>query len=431
MTGDPTDEPVRSAGGTGKGQAVAAQRSDSAEIGRRARMIRRRRGLSLNTAAGLAGISKSYLSLLENGQRRFERRGLLEDLASALSCSLVDLTGQPYLPPDRATAEAMAAVPGIRLALNAYSPDDVPDLSPRPLAQLAPWAAEAIEHTAQARYGLAGQDLGAVLTELTAHAHAAPASQRGEASTAAVLACFAAGVLASRTGHPDLAVAAALRGCELAARYGDAATVGFARWYWAMELTSVGARDRAHEVASAGIDELTPAVQLKADDTRPAEVSGMLHLQQARAAARRRRAEDAHSHLDTAAEIAARIGEHNGFAQHFGPTNVAAWRLTIGIELGEGARVAEEAIRAQVAIEALGSRERSSSFHLDLARALVQGGKYRDGEAIRHLDIADRIAPQRIRPDPIARELVATLDRRARRRVWELDSLRNRLGVGR
>ncbi len=41
-------------------------------IGSRARMIRRRRGLSLDVAAGLAGISKSYLSMLETGRRRFD-----------------------------------------------------------------------------------------------------------------------------------------------------------------------------------------------------------------------------------------------------------------------------------------------------------------------------------------------------------------------
>jgi hypothetical protein len=52
-------------------------------------------GLSLETAAGLAGISKSYLSMLENGERRFSQRGLLEDLAMALGCSVTDLTGQP------------------------------------------------------------------------------------------------------------------------------------------------------------------------------------------------------------------------------------------------------------------------------------------------------------------------------------------------
>jgi transcriptional regulator with XRE-family HTH domain len=65
----------------------------ASSIGARARMIRRRRGLSLEVAAGLAGISKGYLSLLEHGQRGFNRRGLLEDLADALGCSVADLTG--------------------------------------------------------------------------------------------------------------------------------------------------------------------------------------------------------------------------------------------------------------------------------------------------------------------------------------------------
>ncbi len=83
-------------------------------IGARARMIRRRRGLSLDVAAGLAGITKGYLSMLEHGQRGFNRRGLLEDLAAALGCSVVDLTGQPYLPPDRTSAETLAALPSIR-----------------------------------------------------------------------------------------------------------------------------------------------------------------------------------------------------------------------------------------------------------------------------------------------------------------------------
>jgi len=111
-------------------------------------------------------------------------------------------------------------------------------------------------------------------------------------------------------------------------------------------------------------------------------------------------------------------GERNGFRQHFGPTNVAAWRVSIGIELGEGVRAYEDATRAPIDVTALGSAERSSSLHLDLARVLVQDGGTRDGEAIRHLDTADHIAPQRVRPDPIARDLALTLDRRTHRRVW-------------
>jgi transcriptional regulator with XRE-family HTH domain len=83
---------------------------EASAIGARARRIRRRRGLSLEVVAGLAGISKQYLSALERGRRGFNRRGLIEDLASALGCSVADLTGQPYLRVDRQSADAVAAV---------------------------------------------------------------------------------------------------------------------------------------------------------------------------------------------------------------------------------------------------------------------------------------------------------------------------------
>ncbi|MGH3620805.1 MAG: helix-turn-helix domain-containing protein, partial [Sciscionella sp.] len=62
----------------------------ASESGQRVRMIRKRRGLSLDAAAGLAGISKPYLSHLETGKRNFERRSLLENLAAALGCAVAD-----------------------------------------------------------------------------------------------------------------------------------------------------------------------------------------------------------------------------------------------------------------------------------------------------------------------------------------------------
>ncbi|MGQ0775671.1 MAG: hypothetical protein ACT4NY_14840 [Pseudonocardiales bacterium] len=114
--------------------------------------------------------------------------------------------------------------------------------------------------------------------------------------------------------------------------------------------------------------------------------------------------------------------------RHFGPTNVRLNRLGIGVELGEGGRAYAEITQTPLDVEALGSRTASSEMHLDLARALVQDGPDRDAEAIRHLDTADRLAPQRIRMNPIARELVTDLSQRARRRIWELDSLCNHFG---
>ena len=99
--------------------------------------------------------------------------------------------------------------------------------------------------------------------------------------------------------------------------------------------------------------------------------------------------------------------------------------------MGEGGRAYEEATRTPLDVTALNSHERSAALYFDLARALVQDGPERDAEAIRHLDTADRLAPTRLRNDPLARDLILTLDRRApRRRMWELDSLRNRFGLG-
>ena len=60
----------------------------------RIRKIRRRRGLSLDVVAGHAGIGKQYLSMRELGQRGFNRRGLLEDLAAALGCSVAHRNGE-------------------------------------------------------------------------------------------------------------------------------------------------------------------------------------------------------------------------------------------------------------------------------------------------------------------------------------------------
>jgi hypothetical protein len=135
------------------------------------------------------------------------------------------------------------------------------------------------------------------------------------------------------------------------------------------------------------------------------------------------------THLAEADRIAKQIGECNSMRMHFGPTNAILWRLAVGIELDEGGRAYEEVTRASPDIAVLQSKDRAAALHFDLARALVQDGVQRDAEAIRHLDTADGLAPTRIRNDPIARELVRVLDRRARRQVWELESLGNRFGI--
>lgn len=401
---------------------------DASAIGARARTIRRRRGLSLDVVAGLAGISKPYLSVLERGQRGFNRRGLLEDLAAALGCSVVDLTGQPYLPPDRASADALATLPAVSIALHECSLADVPDVPARPVEQLAALVAVANRHVDETRYQVAGQDLGAVLTELHVHAVSGLPDVRRAALAALAEGCIVAAGIARPLGNAELSTLAAKRATEAAALTDRPELVSLSGMTRVGALLRLGARHRAHTVLASELTAAEPHADPSATDTAPAEGYGMLHLTGAQLAAREGRTADADTHLTEARQLAEATGERNAYRYHFGPANVAAWSLAIAVELERGPSVAETLDNPET-VAALDSADRRAGVHLDLSRAYAQSGGDRDAAALQHIDTADRIAPTRIRNDPIARDLVLALDRRARRRVWELDSLRNRFGI--
>jgi transcriptional regulator with XRE-family HTH domain len=409
---------------------AARPQPPQADIGQHVRTIRRRRGLSLETAAGLAGITKSYLSMLERGQRRFERRGLVEDLASALGCSVVDLTGQPYPAQDRASAAALAALPGISVALHDATLDDVPDLTARPLPELATWASHANEHTAHSRYANAAKGLADLLAELHVHAVTGDVDTRRAALVALVEACLVACGTARSLGNLDLAVMAARRAEAAARQLDDSALRAFSAMTSAGALSRLGARHRAEHVAGSALVDVVDLADPSAADTATAEAAGMLHLSSAQMSAKDGRADDARAHLAAAAELAEWTGERNTLWFSFGPANVRAWSLSVAVELEHGPVEAERIETVPGYSEGLTAADRRAALHFDLARAYGQAGGSRDTAALRHLDTADRIAPQRIRHDPIARELLAELDHRARMRVWELESLKNRIGIG-
>lgn len=409
----------------------AEDADDARTIGERLRIIRRRRGLGLKITADFAGISKQYLSMLERGERGFNRRGLLDDLAGAVGCSVADLTGQPYLALDRATAEARTSVPGIELAVCDCTLGDVPDMPARPLGELVRLARQANTSYDEIRYALAGRDLGAVLTELHVHAATGDSDTRRVALAALVEACLAASGIVRVLGHGALAVAIARRGYDAAEQLGDPGLGAFTAMQRSSALLRVGARHRAATVLGAALTAVEPSADPTAADNGPAQGAGMLHLASAQVASRERRGGDADTHLAQAAELARYTGECNDLNFHFGLGNVAAWSVAIGVELERGPEAAERiALDVRRLVAVLGSADRRAGLHFDLARGWAQAGGDRDTEAIRYLDAADRIAPTRTRNDPLARDLLVTLNRRAPRRAWELDSLLNRIGIG-
>ena len=74
---------------------------DEATIGARLRTLRRWRGKTQTELAGLAGLSPSFISMVETGNRPLDRRSHIAALASALQVSETDLVGGPHLSADR------------------------------------------------------------------------------------------------------------------------------------------------------------------------------------------------------------------------------------------------------------------------------------------------------------------------------------------
>ena len=402
-----------------------------AAIGARARMIRRRRGLGLDTVAGLMGISKSYLSRLESGQRSFVKRGLIESLAEVLGCAPADLTGTPDIAPDRRALVAASAIPALTAALHDTTLDDVPDVAARPTATLVASARAALEDADEVRYDRVANDrLGDLLIELHVAAATRTGKERRAALAAIVDVCIVARSLSATLGHGEVAVAATRRGWDAARRAERPDLAGLMAMGRGISLNRVGARRRAATVLAEELHILADEPGPTVGDTRSAQATGMVHLAAAQIAAKTGRSSDADIHLAEAGALARFTGEQNHMSYHFGPTNVAAWELSIAVESERGPEVAERVEQRDTDWSVLTSAERLAAVHFDLARAYAQDADgTRDAAALRHLDTADRVAPLRIRHDPVARELVSALDRRARRKAWELDSLKRRMGV--
>lgn len=90
---------------------------DEVTIGARLRTLRRWRGKTLAEVAGLAGVSVSYLSMVERGERMLDRRSYISGIASALKVSETDLVGGPHLSADKGQSDPHTIIPALRVAL--------------------------------------------------------------------------------------------------------------------------------------------------------------------------------------------------------------------------------------------------------------------------------------------------------------------------
>lgn len=389
-------------------------------IGRRVRQVRHWRGMSLKATADLAGISESYLSRIERGERQVDRRKLVEALAAALRVAPSELTGQPYPPSTEGEAEAHAAAQSLRAVLRDIEIGVPPIGDPRPAEEMRA-AVRAVNVACDA---CDYQTLGEIVPGLISELHTL-AEDRGSSEARRLLAevLHAAFYLSKDLGHGDLAWMVSGHLQRTAAATGDpvwGAVAGFVRSHATVGLQ---ARERGLLLAEQSAELLQP------DAGDAGQAYGMLHLSAALQSAVTGNPSGARDHLAEASDTASRTGNGTFAGLNFGPLNVSVWRVALALELGEPGRVVE--LARGVDVSAIPSAGRQATFYGDVGRGLaaIRG---REEQAVEALRRAETLAPYRIRTNPFVREAVTELMRRARREAGgrELRGIAYRMGLG-
>ncbi|GLY86012.1 helix-turn-helix domain-containing protein [Actinoallomurus iriomotensis] len=398
---------------------------DENTIGARLRVLRRWRGMTLAQLADQAGLTPSFLSMAERGQRAIDRRSHISALAAALRVSETDLVGGPHLTSDPVQAAPHSTIPDIRAALLGNTLTSPVTDRARPLQDLVA-EMDRIDHS-EFKHTEVGRSLPALIDELHVHA-CAPADEAAYrlALQTLIEAFQTATFTAKDLGYGDLAHIAAMRAGELAGILDDPISTGKAASL-RIHTMPTSTRDVTLAVAERAADDLESHVE----DSTGIQVLGMLTLAAALSATVVFRYDLAEDWLDRAGELARRIPDtptENWGA--FSASNVGVWRVALAVERGEtGGRLLELA-RDIDEQRLAGRRGRHAAFLADVGRGLAREPRMKD-EAVRWLHRAEKVAPHKIRNSAAVRESVNFLLSRATRTAGgqELRAMAARMGV--
>lgn len=376
--------------------------------------------MNQRTLAGLAGLSQSYISQIESGERPLDRKHTQVAIANALDITVPQLLGRPDEPCDPVKDRATAHIPAIRAALIELDAGVT-----RPPNRDVNAVREAVHRTTELRNAADYATVAPLLPDLLRDV----AGHNGALAPEMIETLFNARYALKQMGSPDLAREAAGIGMRVAGDHNDPVWLGLAALSrvqaFPPESAGVG-----QQVATAAADEVQIAGGAEAQD-----VYGSLHLMAGLEAAVAGRADDAWAHLDEAGDVARSLGEParrgpldaGAAGLWFGPTNVDFWRVGVAAELGDAGRAL--AVAERIDLDVVPVPNRHVYYHVDMARALA--AEHKDHDAMRALARAERSAPQHFRFNRVATNLVQSLIERAKRRAMteELIELARILGL--
>jgi transcriptional regulator with XRE-family HTH domain len=392
-------------------------------IGDRIRIYRRRRGLSQKELAGLIARSESWLSQVERGVRSVDRFSVLVDIAQVLKTNVQTLAGtrMEYAPNGDAYVEGLDAVGA---ALTVYPGIEQLDEQREGGAE----DAERLCAEAHARYQSADYVAAArILPGLIQTVDTAVVDVTGDALRQALTmqhqTYIVTAKLLTKTGDAHLAWLAADRAATAAMRLDSPALKGLAAYQITCALLELDRIYEAERLAVGAADNI--------DDDSPLGISaqGALLLVAAVIAGRRNDRKTANERLRRAQYLADALGQdaNHGWTA-FGPTNVAIHKVSVATELGD----AETAIQYAEQIDTSNLpdvlRSRRAQVHLDAAWAYAQ--RKDDVAAVINLMETERVVPQVLRYNFLARDILRSLLKRERRAATPgLRAIATRAGV--
>jgi transcriptional regulator with XRE-family HTH domain len=395
-------------------------------IGARVAAIRKTRGWTARELARRARVSYSLLTKAEAGAVP-ATPALIGAVAQALGVDVTRITGQPYEEPADAAALQTTVGP-LRRALLAYDLPPETDVGPRATDELRAEVIAVSSLGRQARYLQLSQRLPGLLDELQIAIAAADEPDRP--ALYALLAEAYGGIsgLAHQLGYADLR-ALTLDRIEWAARLsGDPLRVARTQWSRGASLLAAAAYDQGLELMERTRAEIGGG-QLGELDEPARSVYGSLHLRSAVLAARAGRRQLSDAHLAEAQDVAATVqAGANHYGMEFGSANVAVHRVSVAVEMADGALALTRAGEVERA-RYLASLPpvRVGHYYIEVARAWLYHGDSR--RALGALRRARRVAPEQTRCHPMVREAVRAIAHAEPRPNEELRSFAAWLGI--
>ena len=390
-------------------------------IGERIAYYRNKRGLSQAVLAGMVGLSVSWLSQLERGERNADKLSVLLPMARALRVDLATLVGEPVDFTPRA-GPTLNAIDRIRAAMTDYLPPD--DDQAVDLETLRSVALEVVGLYQAAEYDKAASLMPTTVETVDTAVATTEGDDHQQALAIAALTNQIAAALFSRTGQTDLGWVAADRSIHAAQQADDIELVTAGIYRLGQIMLRAGQNEEAYRLADTSLQAVedvdTPSAQ---------SLHGSLLLTAAIAASRLDDRREATKLLSRAQQIAEGLGgDRNDHWTAFGPTNVQIHATSAAVNLGDPSDVIIQGEQVETDNLPDELRGRRSQVYIDMAWAYSQHRN--DTAAVLSLMEAERLAPQAVRFNPRARDLIQTALHRSRKNtIPGLDGLAERAGV--